>query len=162
LVSNNSKPNSDPIDSSYDSRIPKNGFDSIEDAAKLAIDLADELPGGNIEFGGGIFESNGRFHLTEPLGVGKGTQFEASIGIPKGATLVGTFHLHPAGPLSEFFSSDDVSFSLNNGTKSFIGIIQNREIRQFIPGTSSVIDYSYSGRTQQNISSGELLCEKCF
>lgn len=164
LLASKDKPKSDPIGNDYDSRIPKDGFDNPHDAVKVAMQIANEKPGNNIEYGGGIYQQNGKWFITEPVGTGNATTFDADVGRPRGSRFFAIYHLHPAATDNDLFSSDDVDQSLELNVRSFIGIIEDKSIREFMPHVSETKKYKRSGSLlgKDIVSEGFEICSDCF
>lgn len=114
-------------------------YDSVDEAATAALEVAVDWAGEHkrsVEYGGVLYEMNGKYLFTVPQTNGRRTSMVADVKYPAAAKLVGLYHNHPAGKGSERFSAIDINTAEELGVSSYIAIEGTGIIKVFHPGKS--------------------------
>jgi hypothetical protein len=115
---------------------------TLDDAARAALAVAMPLTR-RAEYGGAIFEIEGRYCYTVPVTSGHSHEVRFHAEGPAGARLAGVYHTHRRHDAAAWFSQADIETAKRLGVPSYIGVVSRREVRLFDPtrmeGRSTVL-----------------------
>ncbi len=116
------------------------------------------------EYGGAIVtKADGKFYFSEPVTSGdKGRIDEFRLGFHKNETLVAIFHTHPhdqldAGDNSELVSEADIDTAKKLKVHSYIGIIKNMKVIEYVIGDTTSTMYPPGNVTPKRFSRGHVV-----
>lgn len=135
-------------------------YTSAQEAVLQAMREAIELSKKD-EFGGLIYELDGKFYYTPPESSGKKGELRIKARVPKGSNLHGVYHTHTKGTEgSDRFSAYDVDIANKLGMPYYMGHTGSREVRVFTPGkTETTRVISPGGGRAQLESMGDLMAK---
>lgn len=134
-------------------------YASVDDAARAALLKAMPLSRSH-EHGGVILESEGRYYFTEPVTNGRTGEIRFAAMVPSTHRIAAVYHTHPdEGEDTLKFSANDVAQARSLGARSYIGVLRDRSIRVFDPGTMRAYRRPRSGSMLSggDIADGEVL-----
>lgn len=132
-------------------------YASAEQAAVAGLRIA-MARSDRYENGGAVVEKDGVFYRTEPVSNGDMGHIRFAVDIPAGGRLAAIFHTHPdLGTQTRLFSQDDVAEASKLGIPSYIGVMDDRVIRRFMPGVTPSRPYTPPGAItpRGRVSEGE-------
>lgn len=90
------------------------------------------------EYGGVVYELNGKYFYTTPATVEEASQVRFEIRMLRSARLVALYHTHTPGAQSDLFSQCDIQVATQLRVPSYILVLDKGEIESYTPGTDKV------------------------
>ncbi len=92
------------------------------------------------EYGGIVYKLNDRYYYTFPVTLEESSEVRFKVEILRAAKLVALYHTHPPGALSDLFSQCDIEIADQLKVPSYILVLDNGQIKSFLPGVSSTFN----------------------
>lgn len=130
------------------------------DIDAAAMGILGQLRKSLTEAGGVLYRNaNGEYCYSKPITSSKDQHIEYKIALPKGMSVAGMYHTHPATipELGGVFSPDDVQMADTLKVPSYIHAQADDEVRRYTPGVSKTIRNKVGKVGKGYISYGDLL-----
>lgn len=111
------------------------GFDTMDEAAKAAESVA--MPEStDYEYGGGIYEKDGKFFYTIAVTTKDSRSVDYSVALYLGSHMVGVYHTHPdSSPFADQLSSSDLQTAKKMHMVMYVGVVKKNHVIKFDPAS---------------------------